>query len=148
MEELVEIPAVQEKRGRGRPRKVHVEGVVEEKEKRPRGRPKKEVDPNQEVGIKRGRGRPRKYTVAMGSNVVKVDSGLLMKHMMLYFTKLLVIHQTLSKESGVLEPLFKRLQILDFQMVDLCKAILGAEYKVGSVDVPPDMQGSGGGLAA
>ncbi len=52
-----------EKRGRGRPRKpVDENAVIELGEKRGRGRPRKPVDPNAivEVGEKRGRGRPKK----------------------------------------------------------------------------------------
>ncbi len=126
------------KRGRGRPRKEKVEGS-EEVIKRPRGRPRKEVLPqSEEQSIKRARGRPRKYPVLgkeknasgeMKSVLKKVESGFLLKHMFEYFTKLLILHQELSKEAGKNEIIFKRLKVLDFQMVEVCKTILSSEYQ-------------------
>ncbi len=127
-----------EKRGRGRPRKLKVEGEVSVK--RPRGRPKKEVVAGEkgEEGVKRGRGRPRKYPV-LGKErlptgeykpvLKKVESGVLLKHMFEYFSKLLVLHQELSREGGKAEPIFKRLKVLDFQMVEVCKEVLSSEYQ-------------------
>ncbi|MBQ7880796.1 MAG: iron-sulfur cluster assembly scaffold protein [Clostridia bacterium] len=56
----------EEKRGRGRPRKVVDESeVVETGEKRGRGRPRKIVEESMEVetGEKRGRGRPKKIVI-------------------------------------------------------------------------------------
>ncbi len=58
-----EVVEVGEKRGRGRPRKERPEGEeIEVGEKRGRGRPRKERPEGEElvVGEKRGRGRPRK----------------------------------------------------------------------------------------
>lgn len=127
------------KRGRGRPRKLKVEG--EESVKRARGRPKKEVIAveKEDDSVKRGRGRPRKYPV-LGKErlpsgeykpvLKKVESGILLKHMFEYFSKLLVVHQELSREGGnSLEPIFKRLRVLDFQMVEVCKEVLSSEYQ-------------------
>lgn len=130
------------KRGRGRPRKPRIEG--EEKVKRPRGRPRKEVvSGNEEEGIKRSRGRPRKYPILgkerLPSGEVKpvlkkVDSGFLLKHMFEYFSKLLVLHQELSRDAGKSEPIFKRLKMLDFQMVEVCKTVLSTEYHSAVVE--------------
>jgi hypothetical protein len=126
------------KRGRGRPRKEKTEGA-EEIVKRPRGRPRKEELPqSEEQSIKRARGRPRKYPILgreklpsgeMKSVLKKVESGFLLKHMFEYFTKLLILHQELSKEAGKNEVIFKRLKVLDFQMVEVCKTILSSEYQ-------------------
>jgi len=56
---------VEEKRGRGRPRKERPEGEEVVTEKRGRGRPRKIVDESAtiEVGEKRGRGRPKKIVI-------------------------------------------------------------------------------------
>jgi hypothetical protein len=124
------------KRGRGRPAKIKLEDSVE-RVKRPRGRPRKEVTEKKDDGVKRSRGRPRKYPVLakekqngeMKSVIKKVDSGFLLKHMFQYFTKLLVLHQELSKEAGKNEVIFKRLRVLDFQMAEVCKQILTSEYQ-------------------
>ncbi|MBM3193127.1 MAG: hypothetical protein FJZ59_02705 [Chlamydiae bacterium] len=126
------------KRGRGRPKKEKLPGF-EEAPKRPRGRPRKEIhSENQEQSIKRARGRPRKYPILgkeklpngeMKPVLKKVESGFLLKHMFAYFTKLLIIHQELSKESSKNEVIFKRLKLLDFQMVEVCKTILTSEYQ-------------------
>ena len=148
MESAISIVAmpVQEisKRGRGRPRKLVIEG--EERVKRPRGRPKKEVVPGlpEEDSVKRGRGRPRKYSV-LGKEklpsgeykpvIKKVESGVLLKHMFEYFSKLLVLHQELSREAGKAEPIFKRLKTLDFQMIEVCKEVLSSEYQRAETSV-------------
>ena len=58
----------------------------------------------------------------------KVESGFLLKHMFEYFTKLLIVHAELAKEPGKNEMVFKRLKLLDFQMVEVCKEILSSEY--------------------
>ncbi len=131
------------KRGRGRPPKIKTE-VSEDRVKRGRGRPKKEVVIVEgEESIKRARGRPRKYPVLakerlpsgeMKSVIKKVESGFLLKHMFEYFTKLLVLHQELSKEAGKNEAVFKRLKILDFQMAEVCKEVLASEYSQGNVE--------------
>ncbi len=131
------------KRGRGRPPKAKIEGV-EERIKRGRGRPKKEVVAIVgEEAVKRARGRPRKYPVLtkerlpsgeMKSVIKKVESGFLLKHMFEYFTKLLVLHQELSKEAGKNEAIFKRLKVLDFQMAEVCKEVLSSEYTQGAVE--------------
>ncbi len=132
------------KRGRGRPPKVKVEGEVE-RVKRPRGRPRKEVSADTvEEGIKRARGRPRKYPILgkeklpsgeMKPVLKKVESGFLLKHMFEYFTKLLILHAELSKEAGKNEAIFKRLKVLDFQMVEVCKEILSSEYQQAAVEM-------------
>lgn len=126
------------KRGRGRPKKEKLPGV-EEAPKRPRGRPRKEVqEQSEDQSIKRARGRPRKYPILgkerlpngeMKPVLKKVESGFLLKHMFDYFTKLLILHQELSKEAGKNEVIFKRLKMLDFQMVEVCKTILTSEYQ-------------------
>lgn len=131
------------KRGRGRPPKPKIEGV-EERIKRGRGRPKKEVVVIEgEERVKRARGRPRKYPVLakerlpsgeMKSVIKKVESGVLLKHMFEYFTKLLILHGELSKEAGKNEVIFKRLKVLDFQMAEVCKEILSSEYTQGSLE--------------
>ncbi len=131
------------KKSRGRPPKVKVESA-EIRVKRGRGRPKKEVvvSENTET-VKRTRGRPRKYPVLakeklpsgeMKSVIKKVESGFLLKHMFEYFTKLLILHQELSKEAGKNEAIFKRLKVLDFQMVEVCKEVLSSEYVQPTVE--------------
>ncbi len=60
--------------------------------------------------------------------VKKVESGYLLKHMFQYFTKLLVIHNELSQDTGKSGLLFQRLRALDFQMAEVCKAVLSKEY--------------------
>ena len=134
------------KRGRGRPPKAKTE-LQEERVKRGRGRPRKEVIANEsEETIKRARGRPRKYPVLtkeklpsgeLKSVIKKVESGFLLKHMFEYFTKLLVLHQELSKEAGKNEAVFKRLKILDFQMAEVCKEVLSSEYTQSSLEKNP-----------
>ena len=119
---------------RGRPRKYkEIESCVP---KRSPGRPRKNFD-NATPKIKRARGRPRKYSIlekekGYNNNVVsvvkKVDSGYLMKKLLDYFTKLLVIHNEMSKEPGKNEVVFKRLKTLDFQMIEVCKTIFSNEY--------------------
>ena len=130
------------KRGRGRPRKIQTE-EDQNTPKRGRGRPRKYpvVD---EVKVKRGRGRPRKYEICtkevskMGviSPVYKkVDSGYLMQQLLNYFTKLLILHNQLSKEVGQHAVIYSRLKNLDFQMAEICKTILSREYPgVGEIE--------------
>lgn len=110
---------VELKRGRGRPRKHPMKVEAAEGE------------------VKRGRGRPRKYPIMEKERTAsgevkpvlkKVESGHLMKHLLSYFTKLLVLHHELSKDSGKYEAIFKRLKSLDFQMAEVCKTVLTKEY--------------------
>ncbi len=137
------MPAEVQKRGRGRPPKAKTESL-EERIKRPRGRPRKESAPKEnDDGIKRSRGRPRKYPILakerlpngeMKSVIKKVESGVLLKHMFEYFTKLLILHAELSKEAGKHDAVFKRLKVLDFQMAEVCKEILSSEYTGSAID--------------
>ena len=122
------------KRGRGRPRKTVVES--ETVEKRGRGRPRKSLS-SEESTVKRGRGRPRKYPIAekellpngeIRPSFKKVDSAHLLKHMLNYFTKLLILHGKLAQESHKFEMVFTRLKQLDFQMAEICKTVLEREY--------------------
>jgi len=124
----------EEKRGRGRPRKYPVK--EESGEKKGRGRPRK-FPVAEEPEVKRGRGRPRKYSIMEKEvlpsglykpTIKKVDSGHLLKQMFNYFTKLLIIHNELSKMGGKHEAVFNRLKNLDFQMAEVCKTILSREY--------------------
>jgi len=123
------------KRGPGRPRKIRTEEELS-KPKGKRGRPRKYAV-SEEIKVKRGRGRPRKYDISekeMSSTgeliptYKKVDSGHLLKQLLNYFTKLLILHNELSKEAGKNEVIFKRLKSLDFQMAEVCKTILAREY--------------------
>lgn len=165
---------VEEKRGRGRPRKntvaliggesgrpTHFEsmpegellvgksandvqellgekGRVDAHETTSVGRPLAGTDASSSAAeVKRGRGRPRKYPIMEKERGLlgevrpilrKVDGGYLMKHLLAYFTKLLVLHHELSKEGGKFEVIFKRLKNLDFQMAEICKTVLVKEY--------------------
>ncbi|MCH9611624.1 MAG: hypothetical protein S4CHLAM102_00940 [Chlamydiia bacterium] len=131
-----------EKRKRGRPRKEVVEGA-EVKVKRPRGRPRKEGSVAKPTSfIKRGRGRPKQTTILtkepMGPGIVdekgqpmlkstfqRVDGNYLVKHLMTYLTKVVMIHGELSKMDGVHRELFERLKVLDIQMIDVCTHLMG-----------------------
>lgn len=131
------------KRGRGRPRKHPKVEVDPNAPKRKRGRPRKNPDeaPKPISLISRGRGRPKKTTIvtkeivegqrtADGKPVLKssfqrVDGNYLARHLMSYFTKVVMIHGGLSKEDGVRKELFERLKVLDIQMIDVCKQLLG-----------------------
>ena len=70
------VSTLEEKRGRGRPRK---EPVVQEEtqatEKRGRGRPKKAEEPDENQAEKRGRGRPRKEPVEETKEVTSEKRG-------------------------------------------------------------------------
>ena len=134
------------KKGRGRPPKPKSE--AEQKPKRGRGRPRKHPVTTEEVKVKRGRGRPRKYPVLEKEGTLggelrpvlkKVDSGYLTKKLFDYFTKLLVIHHEVSEQDERLAPLFKRLKALDFQMVEVAKAILSREYIDPSIENKVDI---------
>lgn len=121
---------------RGRPRKAVK--VDEEKVAKKRGRPRKH--PEVKVEVKRARGRPRKYQVieqkvekmqigdkeyvVKEPQVNKVDSDYLTKHLLSYFTKIMLIHNQLAKQSGIAQPIFERLKTLDFQMAEVCKELL------------------------
>lgn len=127
---------------RGRPRKY--EPVADNTPKRPRGRPRK-YPVRTDIRVQRKRGRPRKYTVAEREVLVtkdrthslqapvvrKVDTGYLIKHLMQYFTKLLLIHHRIQQSGLGGEALGKRLKSIDLQMIDICKEVLG-EFAVPS----------------
>ena len=123
-----------EKKQRGRPPKPKI--ATTEEVKRPRGRPRKNPEePKNE--IKRGIGRPRKYQVLEKERTntgevrpvfKKVDNNYLMKRLMNYFTRLLVLHNELSNEPGARREVFNRLKSLDFQMAEICKSVLSSEY--------------------
>jgi hypothetical protein len=103
-----------------------------------RGRPRK----NQGVVtlVKKERGRPRKYDViereveeikvndkvylAQHAKITKVDSDYLVRHLLGYFTKIMIIHNEMSKQKGLMQPLFERLKTLDFQMTEVCQELL------------------------
>jgi len=129
------------KRKRGRP--PNPKSEVEEGPKRGRGRPRK-YPVQEEITVKRGRGRPRKYHILeqeMGPNgelkptYNKVDSGHLMKKLLDYFTKLMIVHQTLSKDCKEdHKEIFNRLKGLDFQMAEVCKKILAREYNQSELE--------------
>ena len=124
------------KRGRGRPKNTQ-ESIGLSVVKRGRGRPRKNPTATIETTIKKGRGRPRKYMIierdrdfngAYKPAMKKVESGHLLKHMMNYYTKLMIIHGQLAAEGGIKEPLFQKLKGLDFQMAEMCKKVLANEY--------------------
>lgn len=127
------------KKGPGRPKKIRTEEELN-KPKGKRGRPR--IHPVAIASeVKRGRGRPRKYDIQeseiLASGEVrpvyrKVDSGHLLKQLLNYFTKLLILHSELSKDAGKHEVIFTRLKNLDFQMCEICKTILTREYAVGA----------------
>ncbi len=56
-----------------------------------------------------------------------MDSAFLLKQMLNYFTKLLIIHSKLG-ENKQFELLFNRLKQLDVQMAEVCRTILEREY--------------------
>ena len=129
------------KRKRGRPPKLKT--TLEEGPKRGRGRPRK-YPVQEESKVKRGRGRPRKYHVLeqemnsdgrMKPSYNKVDSGYLMQKLLGYFTKLMIVHQTLSKDcKNEHQEIFNRLKGLDFQMAEVCKKILAREYNQSELE--------------
>ena len=132
------------KRGRGRPKKLKVE-TGEQLPKRGRGRPRKIRPAGQKVEIKfqkKARGRPKKSEVIesevylkgnqvnqVGHKVYKkVDPDYLVKHLLSYFTKLMIVHNGLLESEGEEKrPLFKRLKSIDLQMIGLCREVLGQE---------------------
>lgn len=123
------------KKGPGRPKKIRTEEELN-KPKGKRGRPRKYLV-LEESAVKRGRGRPRKYDIMereisesgeVKTVCRKVDSGHLVKQLLNYFTKLLILHSELSKDAGKNEVIFTRLKNLDFQMCEICKTILTREY--------------------
>ncbi len=103
-----------------------------------RGRPRKEVEAV--ALIKKERGRPRKHEIiehdieeilvgdrmyiAKHPKVSKVDSDHLVRHLLNYFTKIILIHQEGAKQKGMTQPLFERLKHLDVQMTDICRELL------------------------
>ncbi len=124
-----------EKRGRGRPRKHPV--ADETLPKKGRGRPRKTPVCTDDSVVKRGRGRPRKYPIAerellpngeIKANFRKVDSCHLMKHLLNYFTKLMIVHSQLAKETSKYEVVFNRMKNLDFQMAEVCRIVLAREF--------------------
>lgn len=126
-------PALEQTK-RGRPRKHPLKD--ESAPKRARGRPRKHPQ-SETPKVKRGRGRPRKYPIVekeilpngeIKPNFRKVESGHLLKHMLNYFTKLLILHSKLAQESSKFEEVFNRLKHLDFQMAEICRTILDREY--------------------
>ena len=128
------------KRGRGRPRKHPLKD--QNAPKRGRGRPRKHAIVKEKV-ITRGRGRPRKYPVLekeilpngeIKPNFKKVDSCHLLKHMLTYFTKLMIVHSQMSKSNPNLKPVFDRLKSLDFQMSEVCRTVLAREFGQGDTD--------------
>lgn len=103
-----------------------------------RGRPRKH--PEVVSIVKKERGRPRKYDiiereveeihvndqvyVAKHPKISKVDSEYLVRHMLGYFTKVMIIHQEMSKQKGLMQPVFERLKTLDSQMTEICQEML------------------------
>lgn len=123
-----------EKKKRGRPRKHPVQDSS--LPKRGRGRPRKYPIQTEPV-VKRGRGRPRKYPIGqkeimpngeLRASFKKVDSCHLLKHMLNYFTKLMIVHSQLAKDSPQYEVVFQRLKNLDFQMAEVCRTVLSREF--------------------
>ncbi|MBM3202235.1 MAG: hypothetical protein FJZ56_07510 [Chlamydiae bacterium] len=100
-------------------------------------RPKKYVD---NTFVKKERGRPKKYDIieiaeeeiVVGSEVYiskypkisKVDGDHLVRHLMSYFTRVVIIHHELSKHKNVMQPVFERLKHLDEQMTRICKELI------------------------
>ncbi len=133
-EDIDAIASLPEKRRPGRPRKHPVKDQLDVK--KGRGRPRKTPVSDEPV-VKRGRGRPRKYQIVEKERLSdgtfkpcfkKVESSHLLKHMLNYFTKLLIIHSKLANENKQFQMVFERLKQLDFQMAEVCRTVLEREY--------------------